>query len=86
MDEAAIRKNGKKKASPASVRKAGQRTREIAALLSETAPAGSRLVVDVPLSGKGQVRLVLSEPARRISVWGADMDEAMKELLARSSG
>jgi len=86
MDEAATRKNGKKKTSPASVRKAGQKTVDIAAVLSKMAPQGSRLIVDMPLSGKGQVRLVLSEPTRRISVWGADMDEAMKELLAKSSG
>lgn len=59
---------------------------DLAGVLSAMAPPGSRLLVDVPLSGKGQVRLVLSEPTRRISVWGGDMDEAMRNLLAKSSG
>lgn len=87
MDEAkaAARKDGKK-TSRSSVRKAGQKTMDIAAVLSGMAPTGSRLTVDMPLSGKGQVRLVLSEPKRRTSVWGANMDEALKELLARTSG
>lgn len=88
MDEAkaAAQKDGKKKTSRASIRKAGQKTIDMASVLASLAAPGARLTVDMPVAGKGQVRLVLSEPTRRISVWGSDMDEAMRRLLEKASG
>ena len=86
MDEAKAA-GGKKttKTSRASIRQAGQKTMDVAAILAEMAAPGARLTVDMPLKGKGQVRLVLSEPTRRVSVWGSNMEDALAKLLVKAT-
>lgn len=91
MDEAkaAIRKNGKRKRTKAAdATAAAGKAIDMAALISGAGMAepGARLIVDMPLDGKGVFRLVLTEPGRRVTAWGSDMDEAMAQLGVKISG
>ncbi len=83
MDEA--KKPGKKRAvGPASVRKAVQRTMDVAAGMKDIGTAEARLIVDMPIGrGAGQVRMVLTDGPMRISAWGSDPEGAMREILSR---
>ncbi len=89
MDEAkaAKRKNGKrKKTGVADAAGAAGKAIDVAALLKGITEPGARLIVDMPVDGAGLFRLVLTEPGRRLTAWGSDMDEAMTQLAGKISG
>ena len=89
MDDARaeIRKNSKrKKTTSAKAEQAAARAIDIASLISGAVKPGARLVVDMPVGGKGLFRLALSEPDRRLTAWGEDMDAAVKQLMDKITG
>lgn len=80
-------KNSKrKKTTSAKAEQAAARAINIASLISGAVKPGARLVVDMPVGGKGLFRLALSEPDRRLTAWGEDMDAAVKQLMDKITG
>ncbi|MFZ3481682.1 hypothetical protein [Sphingomonas sp. 3-13AW] len=55
----------------------------MASQLSSIATPDARLTVDMPIKGKGEIRLALTDASRRVTVWGPNMDDALRQLIGK---